>query len=196
MKPLFGYLLLAVMVGAPGQSSADQILSNPGFETGALLPWEVTPFSGPEDWNVTGAEAHSGNYSVTSVGISILSQDIPEIPTGQISEISFWLKQPEAALLQIVYYYTDGYVDSLAADPVSPEWEFFDVTAGLEPGRTLREFRINGYQGGGPGEDRSYLDDLTFEVEQARVPEPATLALAALGLSALGGYVRERRRKA
>jgi hypothetical protein len=140
------------------------ILVNPGFESGVLDPWYHAAGSGPEIWNVTSADAHTGTYCATSVGNNRIEQDFTGLPTEEIIEISYWLKQPESVASAYDFFYSDGTVDQNVVHPSGTDWEHFDVTASLAPGKTLIGLGIWGYVGGGPGEDRTYLDDVVIMV--------------------------------
>ncbi len=172
--------------------SAGNILVNPGFETGSLPPWFQDSPPGPEPWNVTTAEAHSGLYSVTGVGNQRITQMFAAIPTALITEVSWWILQPELRTTGYsgFFYYSDGSSEQVGTTfPPNglPNWTFVDMTSELDVGKSLIGFGEWGYSGGGPGEDRTYLDDLSVIV----IPAPGSLAL--LGLSGL--LVRRRRRR-
>lgn len=164
----------------------DNILVNPGFESGGMDPWyQDADFGGPEDWNVTSAEAHTGTYSATDDGNKRIRQDFAAIPTEDITEISLWLKQPEATIASIHFFYSDGSDDQGGIlNLLGTDWEFFDVTNQLAPGKELTGFAIWGYMGGPKGPDRTYLDDVRV------IPEPAMLSLLVLG-----GLAMARRRR-
>ena len=167
---------------------AENILANPGFETGELPPWfQDANFSPgePEDWHVTGADAHSGAFSATVVGNKSIRQDFGPVPTDDITELSFWLKQPEfsSAFSHVDLFYSDASSDGgPCLAPFDAEgWAFCDMTSLLDPGNNLVGFHVFGYEGGGAAEDRTFLDDATIETE-ARIPGPGALLLLGAGL--------------
>ena len=66
---LLRVIVLLTCVLSVSSLFADEILVNPGFETGALSPWaQARSFTGPEDWNVTSADTHTGEFSATDIG--------------------------------------------------------------------------------------------------------------------------------
>ena len=69
------------------------LLTNSGFESGALSPWfQDHVFGGGEDWNVTTADAHSGLYSATNTGNKEIRENFSPVPVQNITSISFWAK--------------------------------------------------------------------------------------------------------
>ncbi|UCG59062.1 MAG: hypothetical protein JSU70_06045 [Phycisphaerales bacterium] len=170
-------------------TQAQANLTNPGFETGSLPPWYKARGSGVEDWNVTTADSHSGLYSATDVGNIELRQDFAAIPVSQIVELSYWLKQPEIAISAFDFFYSDGSGYESIVSLSSSDWEFFDVTSHLSPGKELVGFSVWGYAGGPAGEDRTYLDDVTLETV---IPVPGAIVLGGIGVTFVG-WLRRRR---
>ena len=70
------------------------------------------------------------------------------------------------------------------------DWEFFNITSLLDPGKTLIAFSLYGYEGAGPAEDRTYLDDVIIDAANP-IPEPATVLLLGSGLAGLAGLRRK-----
>ncbi len=174
-----------LLIASPAVGGVN-ILQNPGFESGDLAPWfQDVDVDGSEDWNVTNADAYSGTYSATNVGNKSIRQNFDPVPTESIVEVSFWLRQPETAFSAVTFFYSDGSDGGGAVVVDTPQWEFFDVTAMLEPGKELTGWGLFGYMRGGPEEDRTFLDDARIIL----IPAPA--ALWGLALAAL----RPRRRR-
>jgi hypothetical protein len=147
------------------------ILENPGFETGSLDPWyQLNDFGGPENWNVTDADAHTGAFCATDVGNKLIVQDFDPTPVADILETSFWIKQPEIAISAVYFAYSDGSSAENLVFLTTADWQFFDVTGLLAPGKNLTTFGLYGYIGGGEDEDRSYVDDWTVSIEGQKCP--------------------------
>ncbi|TCI02393.1 PEP-CTERM sorting domain-containing protein [Corallincola luteus] len=161
--------------------------TNGGFESGDLSPW--VNVSSPE-WYVTDTESHSGSYSATDVGNFQLKQTFDAVATENVSEVSFWLKQPEAAISWVGLFYSDGSSVGDIVNLTTSDWEFFDITSWLVAGKELTGFGLYGYSGAGPDEDRTYLDDVTISYS-AEVPAPGILALFALSIL---GFAAARRK--
>jgi len=173
-----------------GYGFAQANLTNTGFETGGLSPWyNARDYGVIEAWNVTSADAHSGVYSATNVGNGELRQDFAPIPVNNIIELSYWLKQPESEIAAFDFFYSDGsgYEDLVYLN--TTDWQFFDVTSQLSPGKELVGFSIFGYSYGGPLEDRTYLDDVTLSVA---IPAPGAIALGSIGVAFVGWLKRRR----
>lgn len=194
---IFALVTLACVAVGASPALAVNILTNPGFETGVLAPWfqdrNFSPTE-PEDWNVTGADAHSGAFSATVVGDKEIRQNFAAVPTDNIIEISFWLKQPELPVVDfssVSVFYEDGSSDSDALfggvrDPQG--WAFVEATSLVAPGKNLIAFSVFGIS----GEFRTFLDDV--KVETAQVPEPGTFVFLVVGVAALVASGRIRRR--
>jgi len=149
---------------APGCDAAGTSgLVNGDFESGALAPWfQGAVFSGGEDWNVTSADSHTGVFSATNTGNMEIRQDLgAPISTDSIEEMSFWLKHPdpEVSAAYVSLFYTDGSTEFLV-NTEGTDWNFFDVTGNLLPGRMLIGFSVYGNSAGDPEFARTVLDDV------------------------------------
>jgi len=186
---------LALLFAAAPAFGAN-VLSNPGFESGVLSPWyQYAGAAGGEDWNVTSAQAHTGTYCATDVGNKGLRQDFAAIPTSAITEVSFWVKQPDIELTAAILFYSDATSEQKTVFLTTSDWEFFDVTSELDVGKSLVGVAVWGFQGGSGAEDRTYLDDVTIATATIPLPAAAWLALPLLGSMAGVGAVRARKRK-
>jgi hypothetical protein len=187
---------VAVLIAA--DAHAENILINPGFETGSLAPWfqNRNLCSGPcADWSVTSSDSHSGAFSAMDVGNLELQQNISPTPTSQISQVSYWLKHPDGGRLpvDVVFYYSDGTVDEHGGEQftTTANWSFFDWTSDLKPGKVLTGLSLFGYNISPPGStEETFLDDVTIDTV---APEPGSLVLLTGGLSAF--LILNHRRK-
>jgi len=178
-------IVLSVVAPALGQIN---VLDNPGFESGDLIPWFDSAGGGPEPWNVTSADAHSGSFSATCVGNRAVGQVFAPLPTSEILEVSFWLEQPAAPLSfegdNVEFFYLGAGSESISIRPSGPDWEFFDVTDALDAGEALVALRIWGYYCGDCiEENRTYVDDVSVLL----IPEPTAFSLLAFGTLVLVG---------
>lgn len=182
-------LLLAGALLATASANAVNLVTNAGFESGSLAPFiQDQDFGGPENWNVTNADAHTGSFSATDVGNKRIMQSFTATSVSLISEVSVWIKNPEAAINAIALFYDDSTVQEGLIFAPNGEWNKVDVTSWLLSGKNLNGIGVWGYMGAGSAEDRTYADDFVVEA----VPEPATMAAIGLGLA---GLASKRRRK-
>lgn len=170
---------------------------NPGFETGDLTPWfqdrdGSDSDAGPvEAWNVTSADAHTGIYSATNTNNLEIRQNFSPVAARDITELSFWLRQPEPAISAVSLFYSDNSESQEVVSLSSSDWEFFDITPRLEGEKDLIGFSVFGYARSGPEEDRTFLDDVTLKVQP--IPEPSSL-LSTLAFTTLGGGLLMKRK--
>lgn len=175
MKTIVAALLAAGVLGAP--AAAGNILVNPGFEDGALHPWyQKADYGGPEDWNVTTADFHSGMYSATDRGNKLIAQDFDPVPVADILEASVWVRNLDASFNAIYFEYSDLSTQEEVLSHPSAEWNYWEMTSYLIPGKELISFGVYGVSGGVT--ERTYVDDWVLNV----VPAPAGLAVLSLGL--------------
>ncbi|MDY7107763.1 MAG: hypothetical protein SYC29_03920 [Planctomycetota bacterium] len=182
MRSILTAVLAAAVLAAP--AAAGNILLNPGFEDGVLAPWyQKADYGGPEDWNATTADAHSGLYSATDRGNKLLAQDFDPVAVEDILEASVWVRNVDATINAIYFEYSDLSTQEELLDHFDSEWNYWDMTSYLQPGKELISFGIYGVSGGAT--ERTYVDDWVLDV----IPAPGVMPL--LGLALLG--VRRRR---
>lgn len=193
MKTMLAVATAAIALCATG-AQADNLLVNPGFETGALAPWALGPsFSGGVDWAVTSTDAHSGTYSAIDTGNKELLQMIAGVSGSLVTEVSFWQKHPDGGSLPsyVEIFYSDATSSSTIVYTDSAEWTFFNVTSLVNPSKTVTGLGIYGYCCA--GSSMTLLDDLKIEARVSAVPEPASWAMLTIGMFGVGGYMRRRK---
>jgi len=158
-------------------AAAVNLLSNGGFESGALSPWfqSVNNFPGNENWNVTNAGAYSGSYCATDRGNKLLEQNFSPVAVADIMSLSFALRNMDASVNAIYFRYSNGETEENLIHHQDSNWHVYDFTSYLNPGRSLVAFGAYGVQPGTTG--RTYLDDVSLNV----VPEPGSFALIGMG---------------
>lgn len=174
--------LALALVSVPAEAA--NVLSNAGFETGALTPW--TPSGGP---TVTSAQAHTGTYSVAAYGGDSITQTFAAVPTSAITEVSLWALRNGGPFDAYVFSYSDNSTASFTlSDLGASGWNQFNLTSNLAVGKSLTGFSIYGTS---PGP--TYLDDFVIDATSA-VPEPSTWAMMLFGLGAIGFALRKARK--
>ena len=178
---------------AVGQAAfGANILVNPGFEDGVLSPWtNDNDFCGGCTWSAITTDAQSGVWSSEVDGNRLLLQSFTAVSVNLISEVSFWARHPDGgAAMAYVLRYDDATEFEGDVSTVGTDWEFFDVTSFLTPGKNLVGFGVYGNSGA-----LARFDDAVVDARQdggGSVPEPATFALMGAGLAGLA--VRRRMR--
>src|SRR5215469_10528874 len=95
MKIVSGIVLSALLL-AGGSALEDQILVNPGFETGSLSAWtNGRDFCGSVLWAVTSTECHIGSFCAVDTGNIELKQTFSRVSTTSITDISIWATHPD-----------------------------------------------------------------------------------------------------
>jgi hypothetical protein len=168
-------IVIVAVCAAEGRAASSQVILNGGFESGVLAPWfpaRANPGGTPDPWSVTSSSPHTGTYAATSVGNLELRQNFAAIPTGEIQEVSFWLRHELAHVKTSAYtfFYSDNSEHELYAETTTANYEKFTVTSLLTPGKQLVGFSVYGNTDG-----RTFLDDVRIVV-----PEPPSLILAAV----------------
>jgi hypothetical protein len=175
MKTIVTAVLAAAVLVAP--ASAGNILVNPGFESGVLDPWyQKVDYGGPENWNVTTADFHSGMYSATDRGNKLLAQDFDPVSVEDILEASLWIRNVDASINAIYFEYSDLSTQEELLFHSNSNWNYWDMTAYLQPGKELISFGIYGVSGGET--ERTYVDDWVLDV----IPGPGGLVVLSVGL--------------
>ena len=183
-KALLALVFLTLFVGVAFADT--ELLTNGGFESGALSPWYVARdfCSGTcSPWAVTNSNPHSGTYSAMDVGNIELRQDFTPTPGSQITNVSFWI-YTNAPASAFDFFYTDNSDEEFVIFAPQNTWTLETVTADVDPGKTLSGFSI---WGASPALT-TYLDDISITA----TPEPSTLVLLGGSAMALCGNLRRR----
>jgi len=152
MKSLI--LLLLIITGLT-LSAGVELLQNGDFETGVLTPWTTN------NWIIYTTDPHTGTYCAFDEGNYWIRQDFAPVDVSKVVSVTFWHKQPEAALFGIEFYYGATDYDFQLIFPSGPGWLEYDVTYVLRTSGDLEAFRIWGYSGAGGDPDYSYIDDVS-----------------------------------
>ena len=181
-------LIIAVFLLACGMAQADQILTNPSFESGSIAPWTDDNRFGSGTWSITNAGCNSG-FCATVDGNVGLIQTFTPVAVSDITDISFYAEHPGgASALAVDLLYSGGGDDEFIVETTDEAWDFFDVFADLRATGSLDGFEVFGNSGG-----VTLLDDTNVSAASA-APEPASFGLALVGLmGAVGARVRARR---
>jgi len=141
---------------------AQEMLQNPGFESGSLTPWYTNA-----SWTISTIFPHSGTYCASDTGNYWIRQDFAQpVPSDSIVSITLWSRQPENGAQAVELFYDDMSYTYVILFPTGA-WQQFDATSCIATGKTATGLRVWGYVGGGPAPDSTYIDDLSV---MANVP--------------------------
>ena len=180
------FLLIALLASAALSAHAQNLVTNPGFETSDFTGW--TQFGGTNFTGVTGTfggvPPHSGNfqgYFGPSSTFGGLDQTLATSPGGAYT-VDFWLANNDTLATNGFYVSFNGvHLLDLTNSPPFPYTEY-TFTGTATGSSTVLEFGFYNppvYW---------YLDDVSVNA----VPEPGTLGLIALGALGLVAALRKR----
>jgi len=176
----------------PATVTADNLVSNPGFESGDFSGWTLSGTHASVDDNgiyygVDGLDAHAGQYGAyfgPVGGILELTQTVSTVP-GTHYTVSFWLAHsPETP-----FPYLNSFAASFGGTSLISETNF--------PERSYSEYFFSGFATS-PSTNLAFAfrDDASFfslddvAVTSSSVPEPASGLLLVLAATVL--FLRRR----
>ena len=179
--------VVGLVVLCASAAMAGEIIVNGDFETGALDPWyNAQNFCGGpcQDWAVTSSDSHGGSFSAMDIGNIELRQDFAGVAGSSITDASFWVKN-SVGVNAVDFHYSDSTLEEFVVFSDANVWTLQDVTADINPSKTLTGLSIWGCDTG----CISFVDDVSI---QSSVPEPGTLAMLGTGALAAVGVFRRK----
>ena len=185
------FILCAALEGTLAR--ADNLVANPGFETGDLTSWTISGVdSSPGDngiyYGVDKSDAYSGSYGAyfgPVGGVLDLTQTLATTP-GTTYTVSFWLAQVPATPAG----YTNSFLLSFGGNTLFSQTDLagsnytgYSYTGVASSASTVLQFAFR--------DDTGFfsLDDVSVSGTTAATPEPSSLWLTLTFAAALGGYL-------
>jgi hypothetical protein len=174
--------IVAVLASAALSARAQNLVMNPGFETGDFTNWTL---SGDTSFcSVSTIMPHSGNFAARlgpSGSDGFLDQTITTV-VGQAYAVDFWLAVDSFTPNDFSASFAGNTFYSVVNDAGHP---YIDISATITATSTSSLLHFAFF------DPPAYwnLDDITV----VAVPEPGTVGLIALGALGLVGVVRKRR---
>jgi len=151
-----------------GSSVGTDILLNSGFESGTLSPWMLGRnfcAGACEPWADLTYHAIQGTWDAGNEGNMELVQDFSATDSSSVTRVGFFLMHPAGAIVSALdFFYTDGTDDEYIVFPSSGNWEEFDVTSDVVPGKSLDAFSVWGYSGGSTPTPITFYDGIEILV--------------------------------
>jgi hypothetical protein len=182
MKKTFVLAMVSVCLLAASSAHAQNLVLNPGFETGDLTDW-VNVFANHPVAVVAG-NAHSGTYALQMAapppngGSSEVYQNLTlaAVPTV----VDFWAETTGAGTFQV---FLDS--QSVTYSQIAGATGYTEYTATVTPTAGVGELNFEWTS----VPNTLYLDDVSV----TQVPEPATMAMTTVGLLTLWAFMKRRR---
>jgi len=166
-------------------SFGQELLTNPGFETGDFTGWTVTHQGGFSGVGATPGTNHTGNFHLYMGATSAADQtDIFQDVTttiGQTYNASFWAYDLDTVTTSANLAVTFG---GMAVGPNRPAGAYTQYSLSFAATAATTRLEVTGW------ELTQYINSDDFSVQA--VPEPASLAC--LGIGALVVLRRKRRK--
>lgn len=179
MSWVAGAIAIGGMIGMQAQAA----VVNGGFETGDFTGWIVT---GDAGWTgVDASAAHSGAYGAyfgEAVPGSSIAQTIATL-AGATYQVEFWLQLDDSSTPNAFSWSWDGMEQQSLVDGAGFSYAHFSKSLTATSDTTTLQFNLLNAQ------SFYLLDDIAVSTA---VPEPGSVALALLALTALGVTRRQR----
>ncbi len=154
MRKWLFVLGLALLI--PSLAGAQNILQNPGFETGTLSPWTTNA------WTITNTDRQAGTFAaeVMGTGQNWIMQTFTPVNATDIQSIGIWVKQTSGDPIQIELIYENNDRDMFQVN-TGRAWTFVNLSPHLRGTGMLTGIRIWGATQGG-ADDLTLIDEVSI----------------------------------
>jgi hypothetical protein len=184
--------LIGLLVLASASAQAQNLVTNPGFETGDFTGWDTTGL-GPNASVQSGGLARTGDFAATfgevAPDLDVLSQ-VLTTEVGSQYTLSFFLHTPEFNIgsgspNSFSVFFAGAPVDGPFTVSDTPDYQQFSYTVTASSTSSELRFEISN------DSDFTDMDDVSVTplVVGAPAPEPGALVLLALG-GGIAGVLR------
>lgn len=186
---------LGLVVFAPSLAQAQNLVVNPGFETGDFTGWTITGSTA----SVQLGDGHTGLYAASfgaaAPNVDDLRQSL-STTTGQQYTLTFFAQTPELNIPpghpnSLSVYFNGSLVDGPLTVPDNPGFEQYSYTITATSTASLLRFVISNTP------DYTQLDDVSVTaITNAATPEPGSIALLTSSILSGAGFLVRRQRRA
>ncbi len=186
--------LIALFSLATAVAPAQNLVTNPGFETGDFTGWTLSGGGAPE---VDSGVGHTGTYAA-SLGVAApdtnnISQVLTTTP-GEEYTLTFFAQTPEFNIPpgspnSLAVYFGGNLIGGPFEVPDNPNYEEYSYKVTATSSSSELMFAVSN------DPDFTQLDDISVVAVPSSVPEPGLSALLLVAGSGAGGLWLRRRRR-
>lgn len=179
--------LLGLLVCAAPASQAQNLVTNPGFETGDFTGWTTAG----SNYFVDAGVGRNGTYAAAFGALSPDVDDVSQVlatQSGQQYTLTFFAQTPEfnnppGFPNALAVYFDGSLIDGPFTVPDAPGYQQYSYTVTATSATSLLRFTVSN------DPDFTQLDDISV----TPVPEPGSISLlVAIGISGAGFLARRK----
>lgn len=182
--------LIGLLIIASTAAQAQNLVANPGFETGDFTGWTVTGENASVESDVGRGGGFAASFGGLAPDVNVLTQTLLT-QVGQQYTLTFFAQTPEFNIPpgspnSLTVSFSGAIVDGPLTVPDNPTYQQFRYTVTADSTSTELRFEISN------DPDFTQLDDISVIAVSAAAPEPSALAFVLTGIG-IARLVRRRR---